>query len=137
MPGISRMEKLKQIEAERFLKLELSRNQADDVLLDEPRLRLNVQVTSGYLKKLYSAATYYTQAVTDLITSEEMDVNLRMVYTTKLSEQQKLTDPILDELQNTVNFFNTASKAIQVFAFAIPRFPCSSMVSLLATAPTT
>ena len=105
------MEKLKQIESERFLKLELNRNQADAVLLDEPRLRANIRVASRYLKKLYSAVTYYKEAVTDLITSEEMDVNLRTVYTRKLSEQLKLTDLILAELQNAVNFFNTASKA--------------------------
>ena len=66
---------------------------------------------SGYLKKLYSAATYYEQAVTDLITSEEMDVNLKTVYTNKLNEQLKLTDPILSELQNAVTIFNTINKA--------------------------
>ena len=94
-----------------FLNLELKRSQAEAVLLDEPRLRSNVRVTSGYLKKFYSAATYYEQAVTDLITSEEMDVNLKTVYTKKLSEQLKLTDPILSQLQTAVDFFNTFNKA--------------------------
>ena len=67
------MEKLKQVEAERFLKLELNRNLANSVLLDEPRLRVNIRVASGYLNKLYSAITYYRETVADFITSEEMD----------------------------------------------------------------
>ena len=104
------MEELKQVEAERFLKLELNRNLAKDILLDKSRLRANIRVASEYLNKLYSAVTYYRETVTDLITSEEMDVNLRTVYTRKLKEQLKLTDPILVELQNAVNSFNTTSK---------------------------
>ena len=103
------MEKLKQVEAEKFLKLDLNRNLAKAVLLDKSRLRVNIRVTSEYLNKLYSAVTYYQETVTDLIASEEMDINLRTVYTRKLKEQMKLTDPILAELQNAVNFFNTAS----------------------------
>ena len=89
------MEKLVQTEAKMFLNLELKRNQAEAVLLDEPRLQLNVWVTSGYLKKLDSAANNYEQSVIDLLTAEEMDINLKTVYTNKLKEQQKLTDPIL------------------------------------------
>ena len=74
MPGTGKMEKMVQTEAEMFTNLELKRSQAEAVLLDEPRLRSNLWVASGYLKKLYSGATYYEQAVTDLITSEEMDI---------------------------------------------------------------
>ena len=66
MSGIRRMEKLKQIEAERFQKLELNKKQGDAVLLDEPRLWGNIRVVSGYLNKLYSAVTYYKEAVTTL-----------------------------------------------------------------------
>ena len=110
------MEELKQVEAERFLKLELNRSLANAVLLDKPTLRANSRVTSGYLNKLYSAVTYYHESVTDLIASEEMDAHLRTVYTRKLKEQMRLTDPILAELQNAVNFFNTASKCTRVFA---------------------
>ena len=76
MSGISRMEKLKQIEAERFQKLELNKKQGDAVLLDEPRLWGNIRVVSEYLNKLYPAVTYYKEAVTDLISSEEMNINL-------------------------------------------------------------
>ena len=103
------MEKAVQAEAELFMNLELKRNQAEAVLADEERLRSNVRVSRGYLNKLDSAATNYKQAVTDLLTSKEMDVNLKMVYTNKLNEQQKLTDPILSELQNAVNFFNAVN----------------------------
>ena len=116
MSGIRRMEKLKQIEAERFQKLELNKKQGDAVLLDEPTLWGNIRVVSGYLNKLYPAVTYYKEAVTDLISSEEMNINLGTVYTRKLNEQLKLTDPILAELQNVVNCLNTASKATRVFA---------------------
>ena len=73
------MEKAVQAEAELFTNLELKRNQAEAVLADETRLRSNVQVTRGYLIKLESAVTNYEQAVTDLLTSEEMDVNLKTV----------------------------------------------------------
>ena len=52
MSGIRRMEKLKQIEAERFQKLELNKKQVDGVLLDEPTLWGNIRVVSGYLNKL-------------------------------------------------------------------------------------
>ena len=94
------MEKMVQAEAEMFTNLELKRNQAEAVLADESRLRSNIRVTTGYLNKLDSAATNYKQAVTDLLTAEEMDINLKMVYTNKLNEQLKLTDPILSLLQN-------------------------------------
>ena len=57
MSGIRRMEKLKQIEAERFQKLELNKKQVDGVLLDEPTLWGNIRVVSGYLNKLYPAVT--------------------------------------------------------------------------------
>ena len=96
------MEKMVQTEAEMFLNLELKRSQAEAILLDEPRLQSNLRVPSGYFKKLDSATTNYEQAITDLITSEEMDVNLKTVYTNKINEQLKLTDPILSELQNAV-----------------------------------
>ena len=49
------MEKAVQAEAELFTNLELKRNQAEAVLADETRLRLNVRVTRGYLTKLESA----------------------------------------------------------------------------------
>ena len=104
------------VEAEMLLRLELQRNQAEAILLDEQRLRTNVRVSSGYLKKLEAAATNYEQAITKLITSEEMNINLRTVYINKLKEQQKLTDPIIGQLQTAINFFNTFNRAARVFA---------------------
>ena len=73
------MEKAVQAEAELFTNLELKRNQAEAVLADETRLRSNVQVARGHLNNLDSAVTNYEQAVTDLLTSEEIDVNLKTV----------------------------------------------------------
>ena len=69
-----------------LLRLELQRNRAEAILLDEQRLRTSVRVSSGYLKKLESAANKYEQAITDLLTSEEMDINLKTVYTNKLTQ---------------------------------------------------
>ena len=46
------MEELKQVEAERFLKLELNRNLANAVLLDKLTLWANSRVASGYLNNL-------------------------------------------------------------------------------------
>ena len=105
------MEKLKQEEEGMLLKLELQRSQAEALLLDEQRLWFNIQVTRRYLEKLQSAANKYEQAIEDLLISEKMDVNLRMAYTNKLIQQQKLTDPVLVQLQTAVNFFNIPNKA--------------------------
>ena len=105
------MEKAVRAEAKLFTNLELKMNQAMTVLADETRLRSNVRVTRGYLTKLESAITNYEQAVTDLLTAEEMDINLKTVYTNKLNKQLKLTDPILSQLQNAVDFFNAINRA--------------------------
>ena len=99
-----------------LLRLELQRSQAEEMLLDQQRLRTSVRVSSGYLQKLEAAATNYKQAVTKLITSEEMDINSRMAYISKLKEQQKLTDPIIGQLQGAIDFFNTFNRAARVFA---------------------
>ena len=42
--------------------------------------------------------------------TEKMDVNLKMAYTKKLTQQQKLTDPTLVQLQTAVDFFNIPYK---------------------------
>ena len=80
------MDKIIKVEAEMLLRLELQRIQAKDILLDQWRLRISVRVSSGYLQKLEAAATNYEQAVTKLITSEEMDINSRTDYISKLKE---------------------------------------------------
>ena len=81
------MDKIIKVEAEMLLRLELQRSQAEDILLDQRRLRISVQVSSGYLQKLEAATTNYEQSVTKLIISEEMDTNSRAAYTNKLKEQ--------------------------------------------------
>ena len=116
MPGSTKMEKAVQAEAELFTNLELKRNQAEAVLADETRLRSNIRVTRGYLTKLESAVSDYEQAVTILLTSLETDVDQKAVYTNKLNKQMKLVDPILNELQNAVDFFKAVNKAARVFA---------------------
>ena len=115
MPESTKMEKAVQAEAELFTNLELKRSQAEAALADETRLRSNVRVTHGYLTKLESAVSDYKQAVTILLTSLETDVDQKAVYTNKLNEQLKLTDPILNELQNALNFFKAGNKAARVF----------------------
>ena len=110
------MEKAVQAEAETFTNLELRRDQAKAVLGDEPRLKSNIQVSQGYLTRLEAAVCDYEQAVTILLTSLETDVDQKAVYTNKLNEQMKLVDPILNELQNAVDFFKAVNKAARVFA---------------------
>ena len=90
------MEKAVQAEAELFTNLELKRNQAVAVLADETRLRSNVRVTRGYLTKLESAVSEYEQAVTVVLVTLESDSDQRAVYTTKLSEQLALMDPVVN-----------------------------------------
>ena len=101
------MDKILKAEAEMLLRLELQRTQAQDILMDQWRLRISVLVTKRYLEKLEAAENNYKQAITKLIISEEMDTNSRAAYTSKLKEQQKLTDPIIGQLQGAIDFFNT------------------------------
>ena len=90
-----RMDKIIKLEAEMLLKLELQRNQAEDILLDQRGLRISAQVTRRFLEKLEAATINYEQAITKLIISKEMNSNSRTAYTNKSREQQKLTNPIL------------------------------------------
>ena len=113
---IDKMEKRVKEEAEMLLKLELQRSQAEALLLDEQRLQFNIQVTRRYLEKLQFATNKYKQAIEDLLISQKMDVNLRMAYTNKLIQQQKLTDPVLVQLQTAVDFFNITNKASHISA---------------------
>ena len=109
------MDKIIKVEAEMLLRLELQRNQAEDILLDQRGLRISVQVARRFLEKLEAATINYQQAVTKLITAEEMDINSRTAYINKLKEQQKLTDPIIGQLQGAIDFFNTFNRAARVF----------------------
>ena len=99
-----------------LLRLELQRSQAEDILLDQRGLRISVQVTRRFLEKLEAAAINYEQAVTKLIIFEEMDSNSRMVYTNKLREQQKLTNPIIGRLQGAIDFLKISDRTAQVMA---------------------
>ena len=51
------------------------------------KLQSNIQVSSRYLEKFQSATNKNEQAVVDLLISEKMDVNLKMAYTNKLTQQ--------------------------------------------------
>ena len=57
-----RMDKIIKVEAEMLLRLELQRNQAEDILLDQRGLRISAQVTRRFLDKLEAAALNYEQA---------------------------------------------------------------------------
>ena len=110
------MDKIIKVEEEMLLRLELQRSQAEDILLDQQRLHISVQVARIYLEKLEAAATNYEQAVTTLVISEEMDSNARTDYTSKLKKQQKLTDPVIGQLQCAINLFDKFDKAARVLA---------------------
>ena len=86
MPGSTKIEKAVQTEVERFTNLALQTNNAETLLTEEERLRLHVQVPSGYLTKLNSAVSEYEQAVTVVLATLESDSDQRAIYTTKLSE---------------------------------------------------
>ena len=87
------MEKMVKEEAEMLLEWELQESEAEALLLEEQELWSNIQVSGRCLEKLQSVANQYKQAISDLLMTEKMDVNLKMVYTKKLNQQQKLTDP--------------------------------------------
>ena len=80
--------------------------------MDEQRLRSDIRISRRYLEKLEAATNKYEQAISDLLITEKMDVNLKMAYTNKLTQQQKLTDPILVQLQTTVDFFDNKAACI-------------------------
>ena len=83
MPG-SKIDKVVQIEVERFANLALQMNNAETLLADKERLRLYVRVPSGYLTKLNSAAYEYEQAVAVILATLEPDSDQRVVYTTMM-----------------------------------------------------
>ena len=75
------------------------------LLADKERLRSHVRVPSGYLTKLNSAASEYEQAVTVFLATLESDSDQRAVYTTKLSDQSALLDPLTNQLHDAVDSF--------------------------------
>ena len=79
------------------------RKQAEDILLDEQGLGISAQVTRRLLEKLEAAADKYERAIVDLIIN---DTNLKMAYTSKLTQQQKLTNSILVKLRTIISFFD-------------------------------
>ena len=97
------MDKIIKVEAEMLLRLELQRNQAENILLDQRGLRISAQVTRRFSEKLEAAADKYERAIVDLIIN---DTNLKMVYTSKLIQQLKLTDSTLVKLQTIISFFD-------------------------------
>ena len=97
------MEKRIKEEADALLHLELQRIQAEATLMDGERIRSDIRIFRRYLEKLEAATNKYEQAISDLIIT---DVNLKMAYTSKLTQQQKLTDPILVQLQTRIDFFD-------------------------------
>ena len=78
------------------------------LLADKERLRSHVRVPSGYLTKLNSAVSKYEQAVTVVLTTLESDPDQRASYTTKLSEQLALVDPVVNQLHDAVDSFKRA-----------------------------
>ena len=78
------MEKRIKEEAEALLYLELQRSQAEATLMDKQRIQSDTQISHRYLEKLEAAANKYEQAISDLIIT---DVNLKMSYTSKLTQQ--------------------------------------------------
>ena len=108
MPGSTKVDKAVQGEAESFANLVLKRNNAVTLLADEERLRSHVWVPRGYLTKLNSAVSEYEQAVTVVLATLESDSNQRGAFTTKLSEQLALVDPLVNRLHDTVDSFKHA-----------------------------
>ena len=107
------MEKMAKEEAEMILESELQGSQAEALLLEEQELRSNIQVSGRCLAKLQSVTNEYEQAISDLLMTEKMDVNLKMAYTKKLTQQQKLTDLTLVQLQTAINFFNISNEGLE------------------------
>ena len=93
MPG-SKLDKVLQTEVEKFANLTLQMKNAETLLGDEERLKLHVRVPTSYLTKLDSAASEYEQAVAAVLATLEPDSDQRVVYTTKLSDQLALLDPL-------------------------------------------
>ena len=110
------MEKRVKDEEEMLLKLQLQRSQAEALLLDERKLRFNIYVTRRYLEKLQLALSKYEKAVEDLLITPKVGANIRLAYTNKLIQQQRLTDTVLVKLQTAVDSFNIPNKASHISA---------------------
>ena len=74
--------------------------------MDEEIIRSDIWIFQGYLQKLEAATNKHEQAISDLNVS---DINLKMAYTSKLTQQQRLTDPILVQLQTRIDFLENKS----------------------------
>ena len=93
------MEKRIKEEADALLHLELQRIQAEATSMDRERFLSDIWIFHRYLQKLEAASNKHERAISDLIVS---DINLKMAYTSKLTQQQRLTDPILAQLQTRI-----------------------------------
>ena len=67
-----------------LLHLELQRIQAEATLMDGETIRSDIRVFRRYLEKLEAATNKYKQDISDLIIN---DTNLKMAYTSKLTQQ--------------------------------------------------
>ena len=100
--------------------------------MEEERIWSHVQIFHRYLEKLEAATNKYEQAISDLIIT---DVNLKMAYTSKLTQQLKLTDSTLVKLQSISSFFNNrtahVSACIQAKVCSKPKAIESNMNIIL------
>ena len=101
MPG-SNLDKALQTGVEKFGNLALQKSNTETLLEDEDRLMSHVRVPSTYLTKLSSSASEYEQAVAAVLATLEPDSDQRVVYTTKLSDQLALLDPLTNRLHDAV-----------------------------------
>ena len=109
MPGNNSLTKAQQAKAHTFHNLEIKQDLATALLEDQGRLISSVRTPQSYLTKLETAVAEYETAVSAVIAaSEEKDI--KKSYKEKLTAQLSQLDPVLNQLHDAVDSFNTSTE---------------------------
>ena len=109
MPGGNSLAKAQQAEADTFHNLEIKQDLATSLPEDQGRLISSVRTPQSYLSKLETAVTEYKTAVSAVLAASEEE-EIKKSFKEKLTAQLSQLDPVLNQLHDTVDAFNTPTE---------------------------
>ena len=109
MPGGNNLAKALQAKADTFHNLEIKQDLAKALLEDKGRLTSSVRVPQTNLSKLETAVTEYETAISAVIAASEEE-DIKKSYQEKLTTQLSQLDPVLNQLHDAVDAFNTPTE---------------------------
>ena len=109
MPSTTTLAKAQQAEADAFNNLGLKQDLATALLRDQGRLISNIRTPQSSLSKLETAVSEYESAISAVIAVTE-EHNIKTSYKEKLTVQLAQLDPVLDQLHDAVDAFNTSTE---------------------------